>query len=195
MSLLVTALLAAGGALAAGASLRLLKKRSTRHAEAEPPTASAPTLPPGFELELGDVIGVRHEEAWLEHAWVLSEAGEPVAAVLFAHHRVVIALPQPRSTLYWVEPLDLHVPAEPPSSLELDGARYERALRRPVTVQTLRQPPDPPWQEALLAEYRGLAGESLWLLGRSGAFQAWRGQRVSEQDYERWGGGARTFEP
>lgn len=195
MSILLTALLIAGsGALVAGATARALSQVKRRREQRSSASAAVTSeddrmTSAGFAVAVGDVISIGTREAWLEHGWLLTETGVPVAAVLFCREGTVVALPAPRRTLYWLEDESLELPGEPPPALDVDGVRYERALRLPVDVEPLGTAPDPPWQAAVLAEYRGLGGESLFTLGRAQAVRAWRGTRVEPSELERWGRG------
>ncbi|MEB2313268.1 MAG: hypothetical protein OZ921_12910 [Sorangiineae bacterium] len=195
MSLLVAALLAGAGALSAGAlGLRALRRRraapgagdSPRTSAAEPAGALAGA---GFAVEAGEVISLAGREYWLEHAWLCREREEPVAAILFAAEATVVALPAPRSTLYRLARVEVEAPPEPPSTLDSRGVRFERASRRPVRLTATPAAPDPPFEEAVLAEYRALGGASLWMLARAGAALAWQGERVADGELERWGQG------
>lgn len=197
MSLIITAAIVGGGALIAGVTARVVASRRARERLAK--TASA-VLPPsplaeaGFEVQQGDVISISARELWLEQGWLLHEAGEPIAAILFAGESVVLALPKPRSRLYLLDETSLSLPAEPPSSLDCQGARYERARRLPVEIEPLDKSVDPPWQSALLVEYRGLVSDVVWVLVHQGQCRAWRGRAVEQGEIEHWGGGAATLE-
>src|SRR6185503_2821954 len=99
------ALLAAGGALLAGVTAKALSRvRARRLAalEARTPRDGNDRLArAGFLVGVGDVISVGANEAWLEHAWLLSEAGAPVAALLFARDATLVALPAQRKSVFW----------------------------------------------------------------------------------------------
>lgn len=194
MSLLVTALLVGGGALAAGVAARAIaRRRRSAVPPAQPPPPRTRLADAGFTVEHGDVVSALGKEAWLEHGWLLAEAGQPVAAVLMATDAVIVALPKPRTRLYWLAPVTLGLPGDPPSTLEHGGVRYERARRVPVEIEPLGGSPDPPWTSALLLEYRGLAGEALWALSHGQSTLAWRGRVVEDSELENWGGGASTL--
>lgn len=194
MSLVVVALVVGGGVLVVGALAR--RRRSAREPEPPPPANEPPAHElAGFPVALGDVISVAGEEAWLEHGWFFEEAGAAVAAVLFAGETSVLALPEPRSALYWLSkcaPPSLG--GEPPPTLDVDAEHFERARRIPVVVRTLGRAPDPPWESALLAEYRALGGHVLWMLAHGGRALCWRGRRVEDSELENWGGGSSTLE-
>ena len=189
MSLIAVALVVGGGAVVA-AVLARRRRRASPSASEEPAPASEPGLV-GFPVAIGDVISVGSEEAWLEHAWLLEESGSAVAAVLFAGKVVVLALPAPRSAVYWLSALESPAFAgEPPPSLDVEGEHLDRARRIPVSVRALGRAPDPPWESALLAEYRALGGGVLWMLARSARALSWRGRRLEDSELENWGRGS-----
>ena len=191
MSVLVTAaLLAAGGALAAGITARALSRvraRRLRALEARDVGGDDRLARAGFLVGVGDVISVGAREAWLEHGWLLSEGGAPVVALFFARDATLVALPAPRKSVFWSSERTIEWPNDPPSSLDVGGVRYERALRLPVELSSLGAAPDPPWTTAVFAEYRGLGGEMLFALGRAGSVRAWIGARVDPAELETWG--------
>lgn len=197
MSLIVTALLVGGGALVAGLATRYAVTR--REPEpVKPAPAPAPTPSPlasaGFELELGDVVELGGRELWLEEGWLLSEAGDAVAALFRAREATVLALPPPAGTLYLLDEVELGLPEEPPTTIESRGVRFERVRRLPVLVQPVGKSAPLPWNEGLLSEYRGLAGDALWVLGRGGRSRVWQGRAVHASEVVRWGGGNQTLD-
>ena len=188
MSLLVAALVVAGGALAAGALLG--RRRQSAAAGDAPGAEPAPELS-GFPVALGDVISVGGEEAWLERGWLLDEAGTAVAAVLFADKTIVLALPSPRSVIYWLSAANPpHFSGEPPPSLDLEQEHFERARRIPVAVRAIGRSADPPWNDGFLAEYRALGGRVLWMLARGGQALCWCGRQVDDSQVDNWGRGS-----
>lgn len=199
MSLVLAAIVIGGGALVAGLTTRWAtgrkKTRPARDAASPAVEAPAPTLltKAGFEVDLGDVVEVAGRELWLESAWLLSEGADPVAALYAAREAVLVVLPPPRRTVYLVDAVDLRLPDDPPASLESGGVRFERVRRIPVRITAIEGTAPLPWDEALLAEYRGLAGDVLWLLGRGPSAKAWQGRVVGESEIERWGGGGATL--
>lgn len=185
MSLVAAFLVGAGAAIAASALVRRRRRaRDETHAAPEPEL-------PGFPVAVGDVITVASEEAWLEKGWLLEEAGTAVAAVLFARKVVVLAEPAPRSALYWLSAVSAPaLSGEPPPSLDVEGEHFDRARRIPVAIRVLDRAPDPPWETALLAEYRALGGRVLWLLCRGARALAWRGRRVEDDELDNLGSGS-----
>ncbi|MCK6535127.1 MAG: hypothetical protein L6Q84_19315 [Polyangiaceae bacterium] len=200
MSLILTALVVGGGALVAGLATRYaVKKRAPAPPLPPPPPPSAPAAPSplaraGFEIELGDVMEVLGRELWLEEAWLLSEGQDPVAALFQAREATLLVLPPPVSTLYLLNDAAIPLPAEPPTSLEAGGVRFERVRRLRVLVAPVGKSAPLPWNEGLLSEYRGLENDALWVLGHGGHSRVWQGRAVHTSDVVRWGGGAKTLE-
>ena len=194
----MVALVAGGSALAAGLATRWAVKRAAERAPApSPPPAPRPPsalAQAGFELDLGDVVEVLGRELWLEEAWLLSEGTDSVAALYSAREATLLALPSPAATLYLLDPVELGLPEEPPSSLESRGVRFERVRRLPVAVKPVGKTAPLPWDEALLSEYRGLGHDALWVIGRGGRARVFQGRSVPAADVVRWGGGERTLE-
>ena len=203
MSLVLALLVAGGGALVAGLTTRWMGSRKRADANASAKPATAPPVPAqpaptplstaGFDVDLGDVVEIAGQELWLESAWLLSEAGDAVVALYAAREAVLVVLPPPKRTVYLLDAVELRVPDEPPATLESAGVRFERVRRIPVRVTSIGESAPLPWDEALLAEYRGLGGDALWLLGRAGRAKAWQGRVVGESEIERWGGGGATL--
>lgn len=197
MSLIVTAIIVGGGALAAGIGARVaLARRARRQSKAEStrqPAAPSRLAAAGFAFEQGDVISIAGRELWLEHGWLLAEGDDPIAALMFAREAVVLSEPRPRSRVCRLSEIKLRMPGDPPSALDHAGSRYERARRLPVAIERLPDSPEPPWTDALLTEYRGLGGEVLWALVAEGTCRAWAGFFVAEHEIEHWGGGADTL--
>jgi hypothetical protein len=206
MSLLVTAAIVGGGALVAAIGTRIAvaaRRRARARAHAANADAAAAGAKPaesrlaetGFTVQQGDVISVTGRELWLEQGWLLLEGNDAIAAILFAREAVVLAHPKPRPRFYYLNEIELRLPADPPSALDHGGVRYERARRLPIAIEPLPKSPDPPWQTALLTEYRGLGSEVLWALIHSGTCRAWSGRAVDDAEIELWGGGSSTLEP
>jgi hypothetical protein len=192
MSLVVTSLVVGGLVLVAGTTVAMFRRRRQANELPAPPVApraSPAMLARGFAAEVGDVVSLNQGEFWLEDAWLLSE-NEPVAAAYFARDVVLVLLPQPSEFCYRLTAISLQEVGDVPSVLEYEGQRYERKRRRPVSVEAQGDVP-PPFSEALLAEYEGLADTVLWLLLGGDQRLAWFGRRSSVSDFERWGPGER----
>jgi hypothetical protein len=196
--LIVAAILVGGGALVAGLSTWAARRKgvSAEPAPAPVPDRARPPSPlarAGIDVELGDVVDVAGQELWLETAWLLSESGDVIAALFGAREATLVVVPRPRRGVYLLREVALSVPEDPPSTVEAGGVRFERIRRIPVRITAVGASPPLPWDEALYVEYRGLAGDALFLLGRGGRAKAWQGRLVAESDIERWGGGAETL--
>lgn len=195
MSLLVTALVIGGGVVVAGVAARLaIRTKQKQKTSKQEPAPPSPLKAAGFALELGDVIGVGGRELWLVSGWLLSEGNEAIFAVLFSSGDEALVLrPHGNALPVLVKETTIEIAEQAPNTLESDGVRFERARRLPVTLTALGDAPEPPWTETLVCEYRGLAGESLWLLGHGKFARAWQGRALSASEIELWGGGAATL--
>jgi len=187
MSVVVTGLVVGCAVLAAGLAAVIRVRRRRAPALPEPAFAlPAPGLmEKGFGANVGDVVSLAARELWLEDAWLLAEP-EPLAAIYFAREAALVLFPSDHGSCYRMHPVELGDHGGLPSWLEHDGSRYERGWRRPVSVEGWGRAP-PPFGEALLAEYQGLAGGVLWLLVGQSVQLAWIGQRFSATELERWG--------
>lgn len=199
MSLILTALIVGGGALIAGAAARLSRRHKPEPPQAKPREpedrrVESELIRLGFEIELGDVVEIGGRELWLERAWLFSEAGDAVAALFSAREATLVVSPPPARRVWVLDEVEIALPPEPPATLESRGVRFERARRIPVTVKALGKSPPLPWDQAVFAEYRGLAGDALFTLGKDGRAKAWQGRIASDSEIERWGGGERTLE-
>lgn len=171
----------AGGGLAAG--------------KAQP---SAPSPFDGMPLALGDVVLAEAEERWLAGALVARENGRVVAALFFspegATTRALAAFGAPRRDIYWMSPVEVVTPPEPPATIEIGEAMLARRGRLPVSVERLGQGA-PQVDEALLwATYEGGGRDVAVLLAGGGKVLAWRGSRLDEGDYDRLGTGGSADE-
>jgi hypothetical protein len=198
VSLVLAAVVLGGSALVAGLTTRWMASRKQTTPKPAPPELPAAPVPTalskaGFDVDLGDVVDVAGKELWLESAWLLSEGGDPVVAIFAAREAVLIVLPPPKRSVYLLDAVELRLPDDPPASLESGSVRFERVRRIPVRILAIDASAPLPWDEALLSEYRGLAGDALWLLGRGASAKAWRGRVVDESEIERWGGGGATL--
>ena len=104
-----------------------------------------------FPCALGDVVVRTSDgaEAWLAGALVLHEDLPTVALFVApdaAGERAVYARPRPVQDLAWLTPVASGVVvagSEPPSAIEIDGARFQRVRRLPLRVERIGdlQPP------------------------------------------------------
>lgn len=198
MSLLVAAAVSVV-AVSVGGWLAVRRRR-----RAEPPGTDAQPAPAvererplssrGFRVELGDVLEIAGQELWLERGWLLAEGDQPVMALLFSAAHTLVVEPGEPARLTLARELELELPATVPSALEVGGVRFERARRLPVTVTALGPTPAPPFDEAVITELRGLAGDVLYVLGHQGFCKAYQGRAVQSSDVTLWGGGESTLE-
>jgi hypothetical protein len=215
MSVLLHAIAVAGGIL-----LGRWAGRAGREAKALPPGAGEATaLTEGrgqgalgtgaeavidwsrFPCALGDVVvrAIDSAEAWLAGAIVLSE-GTPAAVLFFAPDaagdRVLLARPRPSEDIAWLEaapPEALAAGAEPPSAIEIQGVRFERTRRLPLRATRVGSGAPDVGATALLGEYTSPTGEVAVVLVGEGLARAWRGKRLSPDEYEVWPSGKETL--
>ncbi len=169
--------------------------------EAPPPRTTAPME--GFACELGDVVlRAGGEEAWLAGALVLSEGrGERASLVLFVSpdaggDRAVLARPDPARELVWLAPVegDLRLGAEPPSTIERDGERFERKRRLPLHAERVGSGAPDLGDAVVFAEYTGLGDERLVVLASSSGSRAYRGALLADGTFDVLPGGKSTLE-
>lgn len=156
---------------------------------------------PGFPCQLGDVILRRiGDEAWLEGGLVLSE-DTPVSALFVAPEgkelRGVYVRPKPTIDVFWLSQLPstaFTVGGEPPTSIEHDGQRYERARRLPLRARRIGTGAPDVGETVLCAEYTGPGAERLLILvGDGGARSVWVGEALYEGMYDVLGSGMSTL--
>jgi hypothetical protein len=213
VSVLLTAALVGGGIvigrLLAGVVIGARKPRDAEaegNGDAKKPEAkvvSTPNRDP-FALmpcRIGDVIlRAGGEEAWLAGALVLSE--DAVVAAMFvapeAGHDRAIFVRSAKATgrIAWLEPLaanEIATGAEPPTSIEHRGTRFDRVRRLPVHVERAGAGAPDIGERAIIAEYATPAGDALVLLvdpsGGPANVRAWRGVMLEEGMYEVLPGG------
>ncbi len=149
-----------------------------------------------FPCALGDVVMRTFDdaEAWPAGAVVLRE--DAPAAVLFiapdaAGDRAIYARPRPNEELAWLTPVAREaalVGAEPPSTLEVEGTRYERRRRLPLRAERWGTGTPEIQGTTLVGEYDAPAGEVVIVLISDGVARAWRGRRLGPSEYEVWNG-------
>jgi hypothetical protein len=185
VSLILISLLAGAGAASVG--LWLERRRRRRIESATRPPDVDKTRVPGLEIGVGDVVSIHGEELWLEQGWLLTESGRPLAALFEAREASVLQFAPPRREQFRLTRVEFPFPGDAPTSLEHGGERYERMRRLPVELSAIGESRPPPWQAALLLEYRSLGGELLLVLGQAPHFLCWTGPSLSEGAIERWG--------
>ncbi|MBS2018536.1 MAG: hypothetical protein JST00_37065 [Deltaproteobacteria bacterium] len=156
----------------------------------------------GFPCQLGDVImRMTGEEAWLAGGLVLSE-DVPVAALFVApdagHDCAVYVRPSPRTSLYWLEPLDpkaVLVGGEPPTSVEHGGIRFDRARRLPLRPKRIGVGAPDAGDALVVAEYHSAGAERLLVMKSSaGSTHAYRGVELEASTYEVIASGRSTLD-
>ena len=217
MSLLLASLLiAAGSAFASGYLVRRKKRVGDAPAtqggendvsapkDQKPKKGQKTPDLPDFPCQLGDVV-LRSVggEAWLEGGIVLSEDA-PVSVLFVAPEgralRGVYVRPRPTLDLYWLAPVGVDILAlgsEPPTSLEHEGQRYERARRLPLRAKRIGVGAPDVGETVLCAEYTGPGSERLLVLSGNGGASTrsvWAGEALLEGMYDILAGGKTTLE-
>ncbi len=155
----------------------------------------------GFPCHLGDVVmGVGGDEAWLAGALVLSE--ETPTAVLFiapdaGGDRALWMRRSMTSDILWLRSIpqgELHVGAEPPSSIEHAGERYERVRRLPLNVERHGTGAPDVGDQVVVAEYKSLPGTKLLVMVGPGGTRAWHGMSLEHGMYDVIASGKSTLE-
>lgn len=153
-----------------------------------------------FAVKLGDVVmRTGGDEAWLAGALVFSEE-VPTAALFVAPDaggdRAIFARPSPDDALVWLSPLpagEVATGAEPPTTLEHAGVRFERARRLPVRVARAGTGAPDMGERAIVAEYHGAGAERL-LVVVGGQTRAWRGALLEPGMFDVLPSGKTTLE-
>lgn len=154
---------------------------------------AAPSPFEGMPLGLGDVVLADAEERWLAGALVARENRRVVAALFFspegASTPAIAAFASPRRDIYWMSPVEVVAPAEPPATLEIGEAMLTRRGRIPVSLERVGQGAPHVAETLLWATYEGGGRDVAVLLVGGGKVLAWRGSRLDEGDYDRLGAG------
>lgn len=155
--------------------------------KAAPP---APKPLDGFGLDLGDVISSGGEERWLSGALVAREQ-TVISALFFApegrEHWVVAAFPLPERDIFWLRPVEVVSPAEPPATLEISGLTMQRKNRLPVRLERIGQGAPNIGSTGILATYTAGAREVAIVLTSGEQCLGWSGRRIDSSDYDRMG--------
>lgn len=158
--------------------------------KAQPKKASAFD---GLPLALGDVVTGNGEERWLAGALALREDDRLLAVVFVApeggEHHAVVAFPRPRKDIYWLRPVTVEAPDEPPATIEIQGAALRRKGRIPVSVERLGQGAPNVGETAIFASYDAGAREVAVVVTSQGKVHAWSGRKLEEGEFDRLGGG------
>jgi hypothetical protein len=216
VSLLVTGALVAGGMLVGRWIMRSQRgqqpappdapkdddvKRDEKKAKEDPAAPKVARDPfESFAVKLGDVVmRAGGDEAWLAGALVFSE--EVPAAALFVApdaggDRAIYARPSPNDALVWLSPLaagEVLTGAEPPTTIEHAGLRFERARRLPLRVARVGTGAPDMGERAIVAEYEAGGGERL-LVVVGAQTRAWRGAALEPGMYDVLPSGKSTLE-
>jgi hypothetical protein len=155
----------------------------------------------GLPCQLGDVImRVTGEEAWLAGGVVLSEDA-PVAVLFVAPDAgqdcAIYARPKPNEAVYWLSPLDpsaVLVGGEPPTSVEHEGIRFERARRLPLRPRRVGVGAPDVTDPAIVAEYVSSGAERLLVVKSPSGARAYRGTELEATAYEVIASGRNTLD-
>jgi hypothetical protein len=149
--------------------------------------------PVGLPLNLGDVVLVGAEERWLTGALVAREKTEIVAALFLApegaKQAAVAAFPPPRRDIFWLDPVAIDSPVEPPATLEIGGVTMLRRGRLPVLFERLGQGAPQIGAAGMIATYTAAESEVAIVVASEGQVYGWAGTRIEEGAYERLGRG------
>jgi hypothetical protein len=208
VTILVDVALIGGGVLLGRWIARQLRARRGRdvHVSAIAPEAKAlppaTELPASFPCKLGDVLvrTAARDEAWLAGALIFSEE-RPIAALFVAPEaggdRALFVRDAPGSGVTWLAPIakaELALPPEPPFTIEHAGVRYERARRLPVSVARVGSGAPAVGAQAIVAEYAGAGTERLVVVAGTEQSLAWKGESLSESEYDVLPGDKSTLE-
>lgn len=144
-----------------------------------------------FPCQLGDVIlALGSDEAWLAGALLLSEE-VPAVALFIAPDaggdRAVLARPRPVEDILWLSPIaasSLRLGAEPPSSLEHQGERFERLRRLPFRAERHGTGAPDVGDAVVLADYKSASGDRLIVLVGRDTPRAWVGRELNAGMYD-----------
>jgi hypothetical protein len=147
----------------------------------------------GLPLALGDVVCVEHEERWLAGALVVRDRGRVIAAVFLAPEgaitHAVAAFSPPARAVWWLAPVRVASPPDPPATIEIGGVALRRRGRLPVEIERLGQGAPALGASALFATYEGAGRDVAVLFTEGDRVHAWSGVRWDEGEYERLGPG------
>ena len=157
----------------------------------EQPAAPAPPAPApsgaleGFPCQLGDVLTrPGGDEAWLAGALVLSE-DVPVAVLFIApdagHDRAIYTRREADAPFLWLKPVDaghLVSLAEPPSSIEHEGVRFERRRLLPLSARRIGTGAPDVGASVIVAEYGSPGTERMLVMQHEGRSRVWHGDML-----------------
>ena len=161
----------------------------------------------GLPCTLGDVVVLAHgEEAWLTGAVVFRErapqedhagdAGRTVGALFLATERgperAVYARPAPLLSLEWLWAVtdgSVSMGADLPSSVEIEGERFQRSRRLPLDLICVGTGAPDLGPSGTVGEYEGGAGATLLVIIGAQTTRVWRGRRLEGGMFEVLPGG------
>ncbi|HLK36980.1 MAG TPA: hypothetical protein VKU41_09545 [Polyangiaceae bacterium] len=200
MTVLADALVVAGGIFLGRVLARVVVRRKRKSVAVGPASPGPSDRFEGWPARLGDVLvrRVERDEAWLAGGLLFAEES-PVAALFVAPEgvgeRAVYVRP---GFVVWLSaaPGALTPPLrEPPSSLEVDGTRFDRSRRLPVRVQAMGTGAPAVGDRAVLGEYTARAGvDRLVVVAGADALWVGRGAVLSDGEYEVLPGGSATLD-
>jgi hypothetical protein len=150
-----------------------------------------------FPCAVGDVVvrSDRDEEAWLAGAIVLFEGALPAACLFvapdIAGDGAVYARARPDEALGWLSPVLVEVGREPPSAIEIEGVRFDRARRLPMRVERDGDRTPDLGSTVIVGEYTAPGGLAAIVLAGRIETLAWRGVKLAHGEYDVWRGGAK----
>jgi hypothetical protein len=199
MSVLLAGLAVACGSALSALVLRVrhrrilarLPKVDAEQQEAEKAPRPALDLK-GLPIERGDVlVFASGDEVWLPGVSAFYEQGadgEQVELALFVGLNAwVLALPAPDSVLFRCESIAIELGPEPPSTIEHNGALYERTRRLPLQAKSEGE--DARLEGFFLVGlYRSASGTELCVLVGEHTKRAFVCQRLIPGSYDRYPG-------
>ncbi|EYF08443.1 hypothetical protein [Chondromyces apiculatus] len=196
MSLLLIAALTAAVAASAGYAAARRRLSEDPYGLDDPPEPELVLNPDPFEglpLRLGDVVQADREERWLAGVILARDRRDVIAAIFIAPEgtalHAVAAFAPPSKDLYWMTPVTVDIPFEPPATLEIGRVAMQRRSRVPVALEGRGQGVLDLASEGILALYDGGAGNVALVLGTGGRSLAWTGHRLEPGSYDRLGHG------
>ncbi|MBW2527757.1 MAG: hypothetical protein JRI23_26485 [Deltaproteobacteria bacterium] len=197
MSLVVAAIAAASVGLAAGAvavGSWLRRRRRRTEASCGDGGKQLPAAPPprddSIPLGLGDMVQVEDETRWLCSGVRIGDGATTRCALWFAiegdGRLAVLAFAPPERHIYWLERVDLAVPAHPPSRLDVEGRLLDRVATFPAELEAVREPPIDT-SGGVVSWYEGAVGDVAVTLHGSAGCGAFAGRRIAPDDFDRMG--------
>ena len=217
ITFVVSTTLVLGGMALERVIARSLVAKDPQEGGEGPPPAAAPAAAPaapgppapsptsdaleGFPCQLGDVLTrPGGDEAWLAGGLVLSE-DVPVAVLFIApdagHDRAIYARRETDAPFLWLKPVDpgaLVSLAEPPSSIEHEGVRFERRRRLPLSARRIGTGAPDVGSSVIVAEYASPGTERMLVVQHDGRARVWHGDMLEPGMVDVLPSGRSTFE-